>query len=233
MIPHNLGEVVAAARWLINHPDADPGQAHGVRPRPRPAHRRAAARPRRGAPGVRDRARRGADARPGRDRPARGQPRPRRRSPSPSCPTASAPRRSSSDHRRGQQDQAAAPGIADVKDLTDRENGTRLVIECKVGVNPQALLADLYRLTPLEQSFGVNNLVLVDGQPQTLGLKALLEVFLAHRYEVVTRRTAYRRTQAPGAAAPGRRPADRAARHRPGGRADPRQRRRAGRQGRR
>src|SRR5262249_30800688 len=71
-------------------------------------------------------------------------------------------------------------GIADVKDLTDRDNGTRLVIECKVGVNPQALLADLYRLTPLEQSFGINNLVLVDGQPQTLGLKALLEVFLAH-----------------------------------------------------
>src|SRR3954454_8545587 len=84
-------------------------------------------------------------------------------------------------------------GISDVKDLTDRENGTRLVIECKVGVNPQALLADLYRLTPLEQSFGVNNLVLVDGQPQTLGLKALLEVFLKHRYEVVTRRTEYRR----------------------------------------
>jgi DNA gyrase subunit A len=84
-------------------------------------------------------------------------------------------------------------GIADVKDLTDRENGTRLVIECKVGVNPQALLADLYRLTPMEQSFGINNLVLVDGQPQTLGLKALLEVFLAHRYEVVTRRTSYRR----------------------------------------
>ncbi|WP_433044267.1 DNA gyrase/topoisomerase IV subunit A [Dactylosporangium sp. CS-033363] len=84
-------------------------------------------------------------------------------------------------------------GIADVKDLTDRENGTRLVVECKVGVNPQALLADLYRLTPLEQSFGVNNLVLVDGRPQTLGLKALLEVFLAHRYEVVTRRTEFRR----------------------------------------
>src|SRR3981189_987107 len=80
-------------------------------------------------------------------------------------------------------------GIADVKDLTDRENGTRLVIECKVGVNPQALLSDLYRLTPLEQSFGINNLVLVDGQPQTLGLKALLTVFLTHRYEVVTPRT--------------------------------------------
>nr|MDT0656767.1 DNA topoisomerase IV subunit A [Micromonospora sp. DSM 115978] len=84
-------------------------------------------------------------------------------------------------------------GIADVKDLTDRENGIRLVIECKVGVNPQALLADLYRLTPLEQSFGVNNLVLVDGQPRTLGLKALLEAFLGHRYDVVTRRSAHRR----------------------------------------
>jgi DNA gyrase subunit A len=95
--------------------------------------------------------------------------------------------------KKGQRQAARLQGIADVKDLTDRENGTRLVIECKVGVNPQALLADLYRLTPLETSFGVNNLVLVDGQPQTLGLKALLEVFLQHRYDVVTRRTAYRR----------------------------------------
>jgi DNA gyrase subunit A len=95
--------------------------------------------------------------------------------------------------KKGQRQPARLQGIADVKDLTDRENGTRLVIECKVGVNPQALLADLYRLTPLETSFGVNNLVLVDGQPQTLGLKALLEVFLRHRYDVVTRRTSYRR----------------------------------------
>src|SRR5687768_16717164 len=95
--------------------------------------------------------------------------------------------------RKGQRQPARLQGIADVKDLTDREHGTRLVIECKVGVNPQALLADLYRLTPMEQSFGINNLVLVDGQPQTLGLKELLEVFLKHRYEVVTRRTKFRR----------------------------------------
>jgi DNA gyrase subunit A len=95
--------------------------------------------------------------------------------------------------RRGQRMPSRLQGIADIKDLTDRENGIRLVIECKVGVNPQALLADLYRLTPMEQSFGVNNLVLVDGQPKTLGLKALLEVFLAHRREVVTRRTEHRR----------------------------------------
>jgi len=97
--------------------------------------------------------------------------------------------------RKGQRQAARLQGIADVKDLTDREHGTRLVIECKVGVNPQALLADLYRLTPLESSFGINNLVLLDGQPQTLGLKELLEVFLAHRYEVVTRRTTHRRTK--------------------------------------
>ena len=109
MIPHNLGEVVAAARWLINHPDADAGQADGVRPRPRPAHRRAAARPRRGAPGVRDRPRRGADARPGRDRPARGQPRPA----GDHRDRAALRRRRGEghrgDHRRGHQDQAAAP----------------------------------------------------------------------------------------------------------------------------
>jgi DNA gyrase subunit A len=97
--------------------------------------------------------------------------------------------------KRGQRQAARLQGIADVKDLTDREHGTRLVIECKVGVNPQALLADLYRLTPLETSFGINNLVLLDGQPQTLGLKALLEVFVQHRYDVVTRRTLFRRTK--------------------------------------
>ncbi|MFI1994331.1 DNA topoisomerase (ATP-hydrolyzing) subunit A [Actinoplanes sp. NPDC020271] len=97
--------------------------------------------------------------------------------------------------KRGQRQAARLTGIADVKDLTDREHGTRLVIECKVGVNPQALLADLYRLTPLESSFGINNLVLVDGQPRTLGLKALLEVFVQHRYDVVTRRTEFRRSK--------------------------------------
>ena len=97
--------------------------------------------------------------------------------------------------RKGQRQAPRLQGIADVKDLTDREHGIRLVIECKVGVNPQALLADLYRLTPLESSFGINNLVLVGGQPQTLGLKALLEAFLQHRYEVVTRRTTHRRTK--------------------------------------
>jgi DNA gyrase subunit A len=62
-------------------------------------------------------------------------------------------------------------GISDIKDLTDRHRGTQLVIEVKAGFNPQAVLAELYRLTPLEESFGINNLALVDGQPRTLGLE--------------------------------------------------------------
>lgn len=83
-------------------------------------------------------------------------------------------------------------GIADVTDLTDRTNGLRLVIGIKTGFDPQAVLQQLYRLTPLEDSFGINNVALVDGQPQTLGLKELLRVYLDHRIQVVTRRSEYR-----------------------------------------
>ncbi len=83
-------------------------------------------------------------------------------------------------------------GISDVKDLSDRRHGIRLVVELKTGVNPTAMLADLYKLTPLEVSFGISNLALVDGAPKTLGLKEMLEVFLTHRFEVVTRRTQFR-----------------------------------------
>lgn len=205
MIPHNLGEVVTAARWLIDHPDAPLDRLMEFVPGPdlptgglllgldevRKAYET-------GRGVVRMRARiqiepvegsRGRQAITVTELPygiggekvieavseeVRG-------------------RLIAAGPRRGQRLAPRLQGIADIKDLTDRENGTRLVIECKVGVNPQALLADLYRLTPLEQSFGINNLVLVDGQPQTLGLKPLLEVFLAHRYDVVTRRSEFRR----------------------------------------
>ena len=84
-------------------------------------------------------------------------------------------------------------GIADLKDLTDRTNGLRIVIEVKNGFNPDAILAQLYKLTPLEESFGINNVALVDGQPLTLGLKEMLEVYLDHRFEVVRRRCEFRR----------------------------------------
>ncbi|MER5906936.1 DNA topoisomerase IV subunit A [Streptomyces mirabilis] len=84
-------------------------------------------------------------------------------------------------------------GIADVKDLTDRSHGLRLVIEIKNGFVPEAVLEQLYKLTPMEESFGINNVALVDGQPLTLGLKELLEVYLDHRFNVVRRRSEFRR----------------------------------------
>jgi len=82
-------------------------------------------------------------------------------------------------------------GVSDVKDLTDLANGTRLVIEVKNGINAEALLEELYRLTKLEDSFGINAVALVGGQPTTMPLKQMLEVYLDHRIEVTRRRTAF------------------------------------------
>ena len=87
-------------------------------------------------------------------------------------------------------------GISNLTDLTDAEHGLRLIIEVKAGFNPQAVLAQLYKLTPLEEQFSINNVALVDGRPQTLGLKQLLRVYLDHRLEVVRRRSEFRRTKA-------------------------------------
>ena len=83
-------------------------------------------------------------------------------------------------------------GISDVTDLTDRKHGLRLVIGIKTGFSPDAVLEQLYRYTPLEESFSINSVALVDGGPRTLGLKELLQVYLDHRLEVVRRRSAFR-----------------------------------------
>jgi len=80
-------------------------------------------------------------------------------------------------------------GIADVTDLTDRTNGLKLVIELKTGFDPQVVLDLLYRFTPMEDSFSINNVALVNGRPQVLGLKELLGVYLAHRVTVTRRRS--------------------------------------------
>ncbi|MGK3205945.1 DNA gyrase/topoisomerase IV subunit A [Amycolatopsis sp. MEPSY49] len=192
MIPHNLGEVVAAARWLITHPSATLDKLMEFVPGPDL--------PTGGSLLGLDEVRRAYETGRGVVRmrancetgPLEGS-RGRQAITVTELPYGVGPEKVIEKITDEVNKSKRLTGIADVKDLTDRENGTRLVIECKVGVNPQALLADLYRLTPLEQSFGINNLVLVDGQPQTLGLKELLEVFLRHRYDVVTRRTKYRR----------------------------------------
>ena len=80
-------------------------------------------------------------------------------------------------------------GITAVTDLTDRKHGLRLVIEIKNGYNPEAVLERLYRFTPLEESFSMNNVALVDGEPRTLGLKEMLQVWIGHRLSVVRRRS--------------------------------------------
>ena len=83
-------------------------------------------------------------------------------------------------------------GVTGIQNLTDRHHGMRLVVEVKNGFNPEAVLLQLYRHTPLEDSFGINNVALVGGQPQTLGLIELLRVFLDHRLDVTRRRSRFR-----------------------------------------
>ncbi len=87
-------------------------------------------------------------------------------------------------------------GISDVTDLSDGERGLRLIIEIKSGFNPEAVLEQLYRSTPLEEQFTINNVALVNGKPETLGLREMLDVYIAHRIEVVTRRSRFRRAKA-------------------------------------
>ncbi len=81
-------------------------------------------------------------------------------------------------------------GIADIRDESDK-SGMRVVIELKRGEIPEVVLNNLYKHTQLQDSFGVNMVALVDGQPKLLDLKQMLAAFLAHRREVVTRRTSY------------------------------------------
>ncbi len=81
-------------------------------------------------------------------------------------------------------------GISDIRDESDK-SGMRVVIELKRGEMPEIVLNNLYKQTQLQDTFGINMVALVDGQPRLLNLRQMLEAFLAHRREVVTRRTAF------------------------------------------
>ncbi|NMN02248.1 DNA gyrase/topoisomerase IV subunit A [Bifidobacterium panos] len=87
-------------------------------------------------------------------------------------------------------------GISGAIDLSDRHNGTRLVIELKTGFDPHAVLAQLLKHTPLQDNFAINNVALVNGRPHTMGLKEMLKVWIDHRRVVIRRRSEYRRTKA-------------------------------------
>ncbi len=86
-------------------------------------------------------------------------------------------------------------GVSDLKDLTDMKRGLQLVIEVRSGFVPEAVLDELYRLTPMEETFGINNVALVDEQPKVLGLRELLQIYVDFRIEVVRRRCEFRRAK--------------------------------------
>ena len=84
------------------------------------------------------------------------------------------------------------PMVTDIKNTSDRHTGLRIEIELRPGANAKAVLTELYRQTPLEETFGINNVVLVEGNPTTLGLYDLCHHYIEHRLDVVRRRTAFR-----------------------------------------
>ncbi|MFF2810649.1 DNA topoisomerase (ATP-hydrolyzing) subunit A [Streptomyces sp. NPDC058000] len=191
MPPHNLGEVIAAARHLIKHPDADLDALMRFVPGPDlPTGGRVV-----GLSGVRDAYEKGRGTFKIRATVAVEDVTARRKGLIVTeLPFAVGPEKVIS-KIKDLVGSKKLQGIADVKDLTDREHGLRLVIEVKNGFHPEAVLEQLYKLTPMEESFGINNVALVDGQPLTLGLKELLEVYVDHRFDVVRRRSEFRRTK--------------------------------------
>jgi DNA gyrase subunit A len=189
MAPHNLGEVVGAARYLIKHPDASLDALMRFVPGPDlPTGGRIV-----GLEGVREAYETGRGIFRTRATATIEPITPRRTGiVVTELPYGIGPEKVMARIKDLVQAKKLN-GIADLKDLTDRQRGLNLVIEVRSGFNPDAVLAELYRLTPMEETFGINNVALVDGQPRVLGLRELLEIYVAHRLEVTRRRTEYRR----------------------------------------
>ncbi|NCT90008.1 DNA topoisomerase IV subunit A [Cellulomonas sp. APG4] len=188
MAPHNLVEVVAAARHLVAHPDASLEDLMRFVPGPDlPTGGKIV-----GLDGIRDAyaAGRGSFRIRATTRIENVTPR-RKGIVVTELPYLVGPEKVIEKIKEGVQAKKLS-GITSVVDLTDRQHGLRLVIEVKTGFNPEAVLEQLYRYTPMEDSFGLNNVALVDGQPRTLGLREMLEVWVGHRLEVVRRRSTHR-----------------------------------------
>ncbi len=188
MTPHNLGEVVAAARHLLDHPDATLDDLMKFVPGPDlPGGGRII-----GLEGVRDAYATGRGSFRTRATVRIENVTPRRKGIIVTeLPYLVGPEKVTTKIKELVQAKKLQ-GIHDLVDLTDGENGLHLIIEIKNGFNPEAVLEKLYKLTPLEDSFGINNVALVEGQPRTLGLRELLSVYVEFRLDVVRRRTQYR-----------------------------------------
>ena len=191
MAPHNLVEVVSAARHLVAHPDATLEDLMRFVPGPDlPGGGKIV-----GLEGVREAYRTGRGIFRTRATTKIENVTPRRKGiVVTELPYGVGPEKVIEKIKEGVQAKKLS-GISDVIDLTDREKGLRLVVEVKSGFNPEAVLEQLYRHTPMEDSFGINNVALVDGQPRTLGLRELIEVWVGHRLTVVRRRSEYRRAR--------------------------------------
>jgi DNA gyrase subunit A len=191
MAPHNLGEVVAAARHLIAHPDADLETLMRFVPGPDlPTGGKIV-----GLDGIRDAYETGRGIFRTRAAARIEKLTPRRNGiVVTELPYGVGPEKVIARVKDLVQAKKLN-GVSDLKDLTDMKHGLRLVIEVRSGFVPEAVLDELYRLTPMEETFGINNVALVDGQPKVLGLRELLQIYVDFRIDVVRRRCEFRRAK--------------------------------------
>ena len=188
MAPHNPGEVIAAAQHLIRHPDATLDELMRFVPGPDlPSGGRII-----GLDGIREAYETGRGTFRTRATVVFENLTPRRRGIIVTeLPYQVGPEKII-ERVKDQVQAKRLTGVASIDDFSDRRHGMRLVIGVKTGFDPEAVLEELYRLTPMEDGFGINNVCLVDGQPRTLGLLELLQVYVDHRIEVIRRRTRFR-----------------------------------------
>ena len=192
LVPHNLGEVIGAARHLVRHPDASLADVMRFIPGPDLPGGGVII----GLDGVRDAYETGRGTFKVRARTRVEQVSPRRRGiVVTELPMSVGPEKVT-ERIKDLVLSKKLQGIADVIDLTDGDSGLNLVIEVKNGFHPEAVLESLFKLTPLEDQVNINAVALVDGQPQTLGILQMLHVFLGHRFDVVRRRSTFRRQKA-------------------------------------
>ncbi|MEI7630385.1 MAG: DNA topoisomerase IV subunit A, partial [Actinomycetes bacterium] len=192
LVPHNLGEVIGATRYLIKNPKADLGEIMKFIPGPDLPGGGVII----GLAGVREAYESGRGTFRVRARTRIDQVSPRRRGIIVTeLPMNVGPERVIERIKDLVQSKKLL-GIADVTDLTDGDSGLNLVIDIKNGFHAEAVLENLFKLTPMEESININAVALVEGQPQMLGLLTLLHVFIDHRLEVVRRRSLFRRTKA-------------------------------------
>ena len=192
LVPHNLGEVIGATRYLIKNPKAGLGEIMKFIPGPDLPGGGVII----GLAGVREAYESGRGTFRVRARTRIDQVSPRRRGIIVTqLPMNVGPERVIERIKDLVQSKKLL-GIADVTDLTDGDSGLNLVIDIKNGFHAEAVLENLFKLTPMEESVNINAVALVEGQPQTLGLLTLLHVFIDHRLEVVRRRSLFRRTKA-------------------------------------